>query len=544
MNPTRVRTAPRRALALLAPLALALLLALPAAAQTQWSPVPDGFPRTAAEESGFERHTNHQEMWDYLRALKAVSPNMYLGTYGETWQERELAYAVFSRPLISQPFEAEALGRPVVVLAANVHGDERTFREGLLVLMRDFATPGTDAWALLDDVTVVVVPQINPDGFEASERGTRGNLWGLDLNRDYIKLEQPAIASYVGNIISEWRPHLYVDGHNGGSRPYNLNYQCPSHADPAPEITLLCDEEIFPAIDRMLETEGYQSWYYTGGNEEAWRVGGSQARIGRNYGGFVNSVGILFESPTQTMETGARAGYLGYLAVVDWSAEHADELMRTVADATAETIAMGREARGDVTVEMEYEPEDYPVDYWYVENGGRGTDPTEEVDAVRIEGAQLLKKPVVLRTRPRPYAYLLPRDARDAVAMLRRHGITVERLVEDVELEVDAYTVGDVRHERQYNHAAATIVEVGEVLTLTETFPEGTYVVPTGQALGRLVAHMLEVETEDNVVYWNTMDAWIPRDSDAVRGDGPPLVPIYKLMTPRALPAELLDGDR
>jgi hypothetical protein len=88
---------------------------------------------------------------------------------------------------------------------------------------------------------------------------------------------------------------------------------------------------------------------------------------------------------------------------------------------------------------------------------------------------------------------------------------------------------------------------VGEVLTIQETFPAGTYVVPTAQYLGRLVAHMLEVETEDNVVYWNTMDGWIPREATpAGRGRGgrgggqaqaarPPFVPIYKVMAPVAL---------
>ena len=166
-------------------------------------------------------------------------------------------------------------------------------------------------------MTILVAPQINPDGFEASERGQRGNSWGIDLNRDYVKLEHPSIVNHVQNIIAAWRPHLFVDGHNGGSRPYNLNYQCPSHYDAMREITLLCDREIFPAIDAKLAREGLRSWYYTGGNEEEWRVGGFQVRIGRNYGGMVNSVGILFEAPSQDLEVGARAGYLGYLAVLE-----------------------------------------------------------------------------------------------------------------------------------------------------------------------------------------------------------------------------------
>ncbi len=102
-----------------------------------------------------------------------------------------------------------------------------------------------------------------------------------------------------------------VDGHNGCAQPYNLCYQCPSHYDPAQEITALCDENIFPAIDERLESEGLRSWYYSGGNEEEWRGGGSEARIGRNYAGFINTIGILFEAPSQGAEEGARAGYLG-----------------------------------------------------------------------------------------------------------------------------------------------------------------------------------------------------------------------------------------
>ena len=89
---------------------------------------------------------------------------------------------------------------------------------------------------------------------------------------------------------------------------------------------------------------------------------------------------------------------------------------------------------------------------------------------------------------------------------------------------------------------------------IDETFPAGTYVVPTAQYLGRLVAHMLEVETEDNVVYWNTMDAWVPRPGTpqpGARGGrgggggqnaGPPVAPIFKLMTPTTLNSRIVEG--
>jgi hypothetical protein len=79
---------------------------------------------------------------------------------------------------------------------------------------------------------------------------------------------------------------------------------------------------------------------------------------------------------------------------------------------------------------------------------------------------------------------------------------------------------------------------------------------------------MLEPESDDNVVYWNTMDAWIPRprpegeaavqlpagvdpDDPQVAAflrrqeeRGPPVVPIYKLMKAQALPTRLVEAVR
>lgn len=504
--------------------------------------------RTPAERSGFQQYTSHDQMWDYLTALRDRSTDMRLGTYGETREGRKLPYVILSRPLITDPAEARLLGKPVVVLAANVHGGERTFRESLLILLRELATPGTTANRLLDDVVIVAAPQINPDGFEATARGQRGNAWGIDLNRDYVKLEHPEIASYVGNVINRWQPHLYVDGHNGGVFPYNVTYQCPSNASSEQALTALCDNEIFPAVDRALQSANFKSWYYNVGSptETEWPTGGSQARIGRNYGGFVNSVGILFESPGwQAMEPGVRSGQIALRAVLDYVQQNSAKLMSTVAAARLGTIQMGLAAEGNVVVEMEYGPEERRVSYEIAVGQG------DQRRIVPVQNAQLIKKPVALKTRARPYAYLLPRDAVDAVEMLRRHGITVEQLQDSATVSVQAYTIAGVSHSPQYNHAATVQIQVGDVITVERTFPRGTYVVPTGQVLGRLVAHMLEPETDDNVFYWNTMDAWIPRPGAAAAGDdddGPaqrrppeqPLVPVFKLMTPQALPARII----
>ncbi len=533
---------PRRRL--FAPLCAATLLlptfAAPAAGQEL---------TTTAERSGFTAYTPYDDMMEYLEDLRASSPDMWLGTYGETHQGRELPYAVFSRPAVSQPAEAWALGRPVLVLNANVHGGERTLRESLLIFMREMATPGTEAYELLDDVVVVTAPQINPDGFEATERGTRGNSWGIDMNRDWVKREQPSLANYGRNVADAWAPHILVDGHNGGSFPYNITYQCPSHAQPDQRLTQLCDEGIFPDIDADVEAAGYKSWYYTRGTETRWDGGGYDARIGRNYNGFVNTIGILFESPPwQEMAPGVEAGRIAYQSVVEFAAENAAEVMAVVQRARTETIEMGRNADGEVVVAMEYAPQPRTITY---EIGVRNEE-TGEMEAMEVTNDSLMTRPVATKTRPLPYAYVLPRDAVDAVAMLRRNSIAVEQLTEGVELQLDAYVIDGVEFERAYNHAGAVRLSLADdAVSRTVEVPAGAYVVRTGQMRGRLAAHMLEPETNDNVIYWNTMDAWLPLgrvlnpDGGGQGGfgqgdDGPPLAPIEKLMTPRGLPLRIV----
>jgi len=513
-------------------LALLTLLLAPAATEAQSE------LRTQAENSGFTEFTAYDSMMTYLAAVQARSIEMRLGVYGETHLGRELPYAVFSRPAVTQPWEAWALGKPILVLAAGVHGPERTLRESVLILIRDLATPGTEMNRLLDDLVLVVVPQINPDGFSVEPRPTRGNLWGLDLNRDYMKLEQPEIQSYVQNVILQWAPHLYIDGHNGGSYPYNINYQCPSHAAPDQRISALCDDHIFPAIDRKLEEAGYRSWYYARGTETRWNVGGTEPRIGRNYGGFANTVAILFESPVrQSMEDGIRSGVLAYEAVVEWARAHPELLTRTVYQARREAVELGMEPRGEVPIHTEYDPEDRTVEYLIAVGEG------EDREVIQVASDSLMKKPVATLSRPRPWAYVVPRDAESAVELLRRHNVQVERIQDAVTVPVSAYTIGGITYERAYNHAAAVRLEVAGTVEEEITLPPGTWVVRTGQMQGRVAAHLLEPESTDGVVYWNHMDAWIPKAAveEYRAGDrDPPLFPIYKIMEPTALPTRLL----
>ena len=517
--------------------------------------------RTPLEASGYEKHTLYPEMVDYLQEVRARSTDMTLGVYGQTHQGRDLFYAIYSRPAVRSPAEAHASGKPVILLTANSHGHNHTLREALLIMLRDLGQRGTELNRMLDDVIVIVVPNKNPDGLVAE---TRYNAHGADLNRDYMVLEHPETAAYVGNIVNEWHPHLIVDGHNlgaiqyGGAYPYHVLYQSTGHAGADPTLTALADEQIFPLINRSFEAAGFNSFYWARGDTERWYGGGTAPRMERNYGGLANKLTILFEmSDWPGPREAVASGIVGFTTVLEFARDQGDELMTTVLEARRRTIELGEMAEGAVPVEERLEAEDFRVTYQIrpPEAGPRpaaGTAPDGSAipagggPLLTVSDAEIIKKAVGTRFRDRPYAYLLPPGAVEVARLLRRHNITVERLTAPAAVDVQAYTLAEVRFgEGSSNYDTAVRVEVGEVRQERIELPEGAYLVRTGQLLGRVVTQLLEAENEDNVVYWNRMTSLLPiaqAEAHAAdpAGNAAPLIPIYKLMEARPLPTVLL----
>ena len=498
--------------------------------------------QTPYEKSGLEMHTSHDEMAEYLYRVNALTGNMLLGTFGKTLEGRDLLYAIFSRSGAATPAEAHATNKPIVVLSANVHGHNYLLREALLIMARDLGTPGTSLNMLLDDIIVIMVPSKNPDGLELE---SRFNPVGADLNRDYTMLEQPSMAAFIGNIINTWNPHIMVDGHDGGAvqfggaYPYNLLYQASALAGADQSITRLADERVFPHLNNRMSDHEFRSFYWAHGDEIAYYGGGHAPRMGRNYGGLANKMSILFElAAWHDAKTAINSGTVAYTAILEYAAENSAELMETLENARQETVRLGREAEGQIPVHEQMAADDFRVTYEIEDSNNSDR-------LITVENAEIIKKPEGTHFRDRPWAYVLPPHAYDAVNMLKRHNILVEQITETTVAEATAYTLGGLDYQdTDNNHRSAILIEVGTEITDQFEIPKGSYLIRTGQLLGRVVTHLLEPETRDNVFYWNRMTSLIPiADFRAYEknpdGNEPPLLPMWKLMSDKELPSVL-----
>src|SRR5262249_54467314 len=156
---------------------------------------------------------------------------------GISVEGRKLPLLILADPPISTPQEAARNKKLVVYAQGNIHAGEVDGKEALLMLARDLAT--AKERPLLKDLVIVIAPIFNASGNEKISKqnrrgqigpeegaGARQNAQGLDLNRDFVKLESPEVRSLV-RFFNKWNPAVFIDCHttNGSYHRYTITYE-------------------------------------------------------------------------------------------------------------------------------------------------------------------------------------------------------------------------------------------------------------------------------------------------------------------------------
>ena len=127
-----------------------------------------------------------------------------------------LRVAEVGRSTEGRPIRAVTLGRGEtrVLLWSQMHGDESTATMALADLIAWFAAPAVDDDALrqrlTEELTLVMVPMLNPDG---AERFQRRNAMNVDVNRDALDLATPE-ARALEALRDSLRPHFGFNLHD------------------------------------------------------------------------------------------------------------------------------------------------------------------------------------------------------------------------------------------------------------------------------------------------------------------------------------------
>ena len=465
-------------------------------------PVPDQATAllTPGETSQWERISSHDEVIDFYRQLQGRSPWVRTFHLGWSRERRELLALTLARPAVTTPAEAHASGKAIVFIAAQAHGDEPAGKEGLMLFARDLATGPLDA--LLDSVIFVFVPQINPDGAESAEWGTRMNPSGYNLNRDYVRLDNPETKAIVHRGIVRWEPHVIIDAHEafGPPRFYDF-YTSISRAAYGPSAVVdFTENEVLPAVVGALERAGYTHYFYhtvpSGIVDDTTRFiskGGGGARSLSAYGGPHGAITMLYESLRRRdsrigLERRARMHWTAMEGMGRYVAANASRVRAVIAEGRREMIMRGSRWDAEDSVFVRWESfitHRAPYKVWNAD--------TVVNLMVQIQDG---RRPTLGRIRPEGYVIEAHRE--DVAQHLGLHGLVVERTMAPVTVQVESYRVDSVTRSEPNEGAIprrfATTLEEGAV-----EFPAGTWIVRAGQKHAGLLFHMLEPEDTESL---------------------------------------------
>jgi hypothetical protein len=516
--------------------------------------------QTRAELTNFEETSRAEDVERVLTALAAASPAVRVTSFGRSEEQRPLPLAVVSSPGVSDPAVARRSGRPRVLILANIHAGEVEGKEAALILARRLAVG--DLRPLASRLIVLIAPLYNADGNEhisVDHRpeqfgplrgvGIRENAKGLDLNRDFTKLEAAESRALV-TLLSSWDPHVVIDLHttNGSYHAYHLTY--------APTLSVAADPRIveftrglLSSASGILEDRGWRTHSYgnfttegqlqreqerPGAGPTAWRTFDPRPRFVTNGVGLRNRVAILSEAYSylafdrRTAVTEAFVESL--LALI---ARRSSAVMRLADDVDRDTALAGsRGSLGPLGTSGRLAPFDgaVPILVGDVEtrvNPRSGRMMTVMKEAVARQ--QLMQEYgffVPVDPVAAPTAYAMSADAGAAVErvaqLLSAHGIRSERLSAPRSVAAEVVVAGSLERDTRtfQGHEELRLLNIRRDRR-TVTLPRDSLWVPMNQPLARLAFALLEPSSDDGLVNWNVLDDVI--------AEGKP-VPLYRVM--------------
>jgi dipeptidyl-peptidase 4 len=516
--------------------------------------------KTIAEKSDYQATANEQQVLNFLQSLDDSSPRASQLSIGKTIEGRSIQALVLAKEeKITLPLPATD-NRMVIVLLGGIHSGECDGKEALLALARDLLADRESK--ILDQAVLAFIPNFNADGNErvgllhrpgqdgpAQGMGTRENAIGLDLNRDFIKLDTPEVRSLV-RALDYWNADVLIDTHttNGSLHQYDLTYDVPHNPAANPSVVAWLRKTMLPAITKEMNLQGFPTFYYGNFSDDhkRWESFGHEPRYSTEYMGLRGKIGILVESYSYaSYQRRIDASYLFVEACLKQLTENAANvkaLMKPPAEASSNSLPIQAKIVPDETTmtakgfawsngdkpKTVASASDAPVeeddDHIYsapvTDRPSKFPTPKDrkrksEMEPTDFEVQLLNVGQSTLAIDPPEY-YFVPSDAAWAASRLRMHGVRMawvesSTLAKMPKQMATQYRMENTQELMEYQNRRLRKFEVAK--SEIELPAASGWLVPTRQPLGTLAAYMLEPHADDSLATWGFFDPSLTKGS-------------------------------
>lgn len=479
--------------------------------------------KTRPERTNYEETSRYDDVTSFLATVAGASNLVHLTTFGYSFEGRPLPLAIVGRLADGRPETVKASGRLRVYIQANVHAGEVEGKEVALALAREIARGRYAAW--LDSMVLLIAPIYNADGNERVSltnrgpqhgpiggMGTRPNAQGLNINRDYIKLETPEARSMV-KLLNDYDPHVMMDLHttDGSRHAYYLTYETPNNPAVDPAIADYA-RSWMTTVARTVKSK-YDWDFHAYGNvsgqapERSWTTVEDLPRYSHNYWGVRNRFGILSETYSYATFKDRITACLRFVEeVLNFAGTNAAAMKQAAADADARSLVgqrlslQSKAKRSSEMVEIlmgETEDDVNPYSGRVMQKRLNVRKPERMWELATFESTESERV---------PSAYFVPAELRTAVERLRAHGIRLERVEQATRMELEAFQIAsnDAAAQAFENHRERTVT--GKYANVEQMLAAGSWRVPMNQPLARLAFYLLEPRSNDSLLTWNFLD--------------------------------------
>jgi hypothetical protein len=353
--------------------------------------------------------------------------------------------------------------------------------------------------------------------------GWRSTPIGLNLNRDYLKLDAPEMRALIGNVYTKWWPDLLVDNHttDGADYRYDLTYGF-NHG---PGVPRAIDAWLTSAFEgRVLarcSALGHLTSPYVNfqkGNDPASGIafGNSPPRFSNGYTPLQCRASILIETHMlKPYETRVKATYDLLAALLEELNARPRALRIAVAE--AETEAMARAKSIDprdrtIVLTTKLGPKSESFAYHGVATRWESSDLTGGL-VPRYSSAPWDTTIALYRdvqpdlTVTLPAGYLIPQEWTVAIDRLALHGVAFRRFAKAWADSADFTRIVEWNAEAapREGHHPTRVTKI-ETVRRRRAWKPGDVWVPCDQRSNAVAAQLLEAQAPDGLTYWNAFD--------------------------------------
>jgi hypothetical protein len=484
---------------------------------------------TKAERTSFQETGRYDEAIAYCKKLAAASPYVSYRSFGKSPEGRDLPLLIVSREKLFTPDAARKANRQIVLIINGIHAGEIGGKDASFMMLREMLI-SKKRESLLDNLVLVVVPIFNVDGHERfgtynrinqngpKEMGWRTNSRNLNLNRDWMKADEPEMRAML-KVFSDWLPNMLIDNHvsDGADFQYDVTYIVQREPMLAAPIAKYWNETMEPAMVNGLSKTGHIAAPYFEMVDDRDPAAGishfpSSSRFSDGYATTQNRLGITVETHMlKSYEIQVRAHYDLMLSVLEELNRSGEKLRAAELEVDEQEKVLNFDRDFPIHFKLNREKSEpflfRGVEYKHENSPMSGT--------TRIIYG---KKPIDLKvpwyrtievdqTIKPPIGYLIPPQWTDVIERLQMHNIKINRTTLPFTSKFETYRFQNVKwplepFEGRHSPSFEATKSIEE-----RTFITGSVFVKLNQRNNRIILSLLEPQSEDSLVAWGFFNA-------------------------------------